>query len=113
MKIAIPTVDGIRVARKFEHAKGFLVLTVITGEIQDEELRWNSQNDVPSSDDNLLDTVSDCSLVIVNEGSQGFLELLESKLIPFIHTREDIITNIIIHYLENECRKESNTLCCP
>jgi predicted Fe-Mo cluster-binding NifX family protein len=112
MKIAISTNDGLMIAPAFESSDGFLILTLIGGEIVKEEIRRNSQPG-PVEIEKAFSQVSDCSLIIAREISESSAHFFKNKNIPVIRTEEEIITNIIVHYLEHEYREASNTCCCP
>jgi predicted Fe-Mo cluster-binding NifX family protein len=113
MKIAIPTNDGLTLSPDFGQAKGFLILTLGLGEIIQEEMRWNKLSDMLCSSGGFLEPVSDCQVIMVNNIGPTFKELLSGQKKEIIHTRESIITNAYVHYLENTLSKETNTCCCP
>jgi hypothetical protein len=112
MKFAIPTNDGINVASDFTSAKGCLIVTLVLGEIVKEDLRWRD----PSSG---LDThqicsaVEDCTLVIIRDPDPGTRKMFDERNMTVIATKDGIITNAIVHYLEHEHLEASNTCCCP
>jgi predicted Fe-Mo cluster-binding NifX family protein len=112
MKIAISTNDGLMTAPNFETSDGFLILTLIGGEIVKEEIRRKNK---PALDDfdQVFSQLSDCSSVIVREISESSQQIFMDKSTPVIRTKEEIITNVIVHYLEHEYREASNTCCCP
>jgi predicted Fe-Mo cluster-binding NifX family protein len=112
MKIAISTNDGLMIAPAFENSDGFLILTLTGGEIIKEEIRRNSQPG-PVEIQRAFSQVSDCSVIIAREISESSAQFFKNKSIPIIRTKEEIITNILVHYLENEYREASNTCCCP
>ena len=112
MKIAIPTNDGLRIAPAFDTSDGFLILTLVLGEIVDEEIRPKHNSGLVDLDQ-AFSQLSDCSLVVVREISESSARFFQNKNIPVIRTEEEIITNIIVHYLEHEYQEASNTCCCP
>ena len=113
MKIAIPTNDGLTIYPDFGNARGFLVLTVELGEIANEEMRFNPFTTKYFSAPENLNSIHDCQSVILNNIGAGFHGLLHDLNKEIIRTKDTIITNACIHYLENNLRKESQTCCCP
>jgi predicted Fe-Mo cluster-binding NifX family protein len=112
MKIAISTNDGLMMAPSFENSEKFLVLNVVLGEIIKEEIRWKREPDKWTVED-IAAFLSDCSQVVVRRISESSSLLLSDKGIRVIRTNEEIITNIIVHYLEHEYREASDHCCCP
>jgi predicted Fe-Mo cluster-binding NifX family protein len=112
MKIAISTNNGIRMAPAFETSRGFMVLTLKLGEIVEEEMRpfRNPGNEVSGD---LISQVSDCSTVIVRNITENSMQFLCENKIAVHRTKEEIITNVIVHYLEHQYREASNTCTCP
>ena len=113
MKLAIPTDEGLKISRDFKKAKGFLILTVKLGAIAEEEMKWNPAKEPEMSRETLASMIKGCSILIVRTMDPNYCEELKEKSIECILTKEDIITNIMVHYLENEFRKASDTCCCP
>lgn len=113
MKTAIPTNDGIMVASSFELAKGFLVLTIELGQVVKEELIWNKAGYITESPDSYLNPINDCSTVLVETISDTLKMVLNRKGVTLIQSSDSIITNAILHYLENEVRKAADYCCCP
>ncbi|MDP1623533.1 MAG: hypothetical protein Q8M08_14470 [Bacteroidales bacterium] len=113
MKMAIPTNDGLTISSDFGQARGFLVLTIELGEIIQEEMRWNKLSDILCSPDGLLYPITDCQVVMVNNIKSGLEKLVSGQKTEIVHTRESIITNAYIQYLNNTLRKGANTCCCP
>ncbi len=111
MKIAIPTIDGIHISDQELFAKGFHVFTIASGEIIDEELRWNNANNDGSANEDIIGKVNDCSVILVNKAFSDLEGNLRGKEI--IRVNDLIITKIIWNYLAEVRRKEANTCCCP
>lgn len=113
MKIAIPTNDGLIICPDFGQAKGFLILTFELGEITCEEMKWNRLSDTLCSPNGFLTHIMECNAVMVNNIGVTYDKLVKGQNKEIIHTRESIITNAWVHYLENTLQKEANTCCCP
>ena len=113
MKIAVPTHDGLKIATDFGLADSFLVVTIEAEEIVAEELRRNTLNTYFQKGKGPLALIHDCMTVIVNKVDMAFCELIRENHMSCIETEETLVTNAILHYLENEYRKEANTCCCP
>jgi predicted Fe-Mo cluster-binding NifX family protein len=112
MKIAIPTKDGLMIAPAFETADEFLILTIVLGEIVEEEIR-RRQEPGKIDLDQTFSQLLDCSLIVIREISESSANYFRSRSIRIMRTEEEIITSIIVHYLEHEYRDASNTCCCP
>lgn len=113
MKIAIPTEDGFTINQHFTPAKGFLVSTIQFGEVVEQEMRWNLNNEIPTSEDESYKTLVDCDKVIVREiefNQSNFLQLQKKEVIK---TEETIVTKVLMQYLQTVMQKESDTCCCP
>ena len=113
MKIAIPTDDGFMINQQFTTAKGFLVSTIQFGEVVEQEMRWNLNNEIPTSEDESYKTLVDCDKVIVREiefNQSNFLQLQKKEVIK---TEETIVTKVLMQYLQTVMQKESDTCCCP
>jgi len=113
MKIAIPTQDGLHLTIDFGKADTFLIVTIQSGEVMDEELRKNRLNTYMEKKKGPLVLISDCTVVLVHKMDTVFCKLLQENHIEYIKTDENLITNAILRYLEHEYRKEANTCCCP
>ncbi len=113
MKIAIPTDDGLKISPDFRKAKGFLILTVKFGELTDETMQWDASGEPELSPEGLLAGIRGCSVLIVKKIDDLFCRILGDNAVECIITKEEIITNILVRYLENEFRKASDTCCCP
>lgn len=109
MKVAIPTNDGLTISQEFTQAQGFLVLTMELGRITSEELRWNSPADTPE----FPSTVADCDTVLACNIGPATMQLMAERHKEIELTRDPIITNACIHYLEHTLRHASDTCCCP
>jgi predicted Fe-Mo cluster-binding NifX family protein len=112
MKIAISTNDGIRMAPALETSDGFMILTLMLGEIVEEEIR-SFHNPGKEDSGDVFSQVSDCSMVIVQNITESSMQSLCEKNIAVFRTKEEIITNVIVHYLEHQYREASNTCTCP
>jgi predicted Fe-Mo cluster-binding NifX family protein len=113
MKAAIPTNDGIMMANYFEQAKGFLIFNIELGKVVKEELIWNKAGYVADSPDGFLAPVKECSAVFADSITDSLKTFLNNKGIDLIQSKDSIITNVIIHYLENEVGKAADYCCCP
>jgi len=113
MKAAIPTNDGIMMATSFEQAKGFLILTIELGQVVKEELIWNKVGYIPDSPEDYLTPVNDCSAVFADTIPDSLKNVLNKNGISLIQSRDSIITNAIVHYLEHEVSKAADYCCCP
>lgn len=112
MKIAIPTIDKINIAEKFDEAAFLKIISVEYGKISYEIFV-----SVPSlkNTDNLerMEIFNNCSEVIVNDISASARKFFDIKKIKLIKATDTIITNIEIAYINELIRKESDTCCCP
>jgi predicted Fe-Mo cluster-binding NifX family protein len=113
MKIAIPTDDGFTINQQFTTAKGFLVSTIQFGEVVEQEMRWNLNNEIPTSEDESYKTLVDCDKVIVREIEFNQSNFLQLHKIDVIKTEETIVTKVLMQYLQTVMQKESDTCCCP
>jgi predicted Fe-Mo cluster-binding NifX family protein len=113
MRIAIPTKDGLTINEHLSPAKGFLILTIQLGEVVQQEMRWNLQNEMITSDEGTYYNLADCEKVIVRELSFDQLKYLQSHNKEVIKTEETIITKVLMQYLNSTMQKETNTCCCP
>ena len=112
MKIAISTNDGLRMAPAFEISDGFLILTLEFGEIVEEDIRWKQESGHGNNRE-ILSQLSDCSVIVVREISESFIQFFRNKSVDVFRTEEEIITNVIVHYLEHQYREASDHCCCP
>jgi predicted Fe-Mo cluster-binding NifX family protein len=113
MKIAIPTEDGFTINEHFMPAKGFLLTTIELGEIIRQEMRWNSHGDIHTTEDESYINLADSAIVIVrgiDYIQSNYLKLHKKEVII---SKEKMITNVLMHYLQTSLQKESNTCCCP
>ena len=113
MKIAIPTNNGLTIASGIIEAKGFLVLTVEKNIIIQEDLRWNDQGAKKNDNKIIIDKITDCDFVIVNELDKCPKEELIKMKKEYTMTRETIIINAFVEFLNETLRKEANYCCCP
>ena len=113
MKIAVPTQDGLRITTDFGLADSFLVVTIQAEEIVAEELRRNTLNTYFQKGKGPLALINDCSVVMVNKVDMAFCELIRDNHMECLQTEETLVTNAILHYLDHDYRKESNTCCSP
>ena len=113
MKAAIPTNDGIIMANSFEQAKGFLILNIELGQVVKEELIWNKAGYITDSPEGFLVPVKECSAVFADSITDSLKTILKTKGIDLIQSKDSIITNVIIHYLEHEAGKAADYCCCP
>lgn len=113
MKLAIPTNDGLTINKDFTLKMGFLVSTIQFGEVVEQEMRWNLNNEILGSESSPYKEIVDCNKVIVSEISSNQNDFLRLKKIDVIKTNETIVTKILIQFLQNLLHKESNTCCCP
>ena len=113
MKAAIPTNDGIMMATSFEQAKGFLIVNIELGEVVKEELILNKAGYTADSPEGYLTQINDCSAVFADAITGSLKSLLNNKGITLIQSKDSIITNVIVHYLEREVGKAADYCCCP
>ncbi len=113
MKIAIPTDDGFTINQQFTHVKGFLVFTIQFGEVVEQEMRWNVNNEIIKSVDEFYKSLIDCDKVIIREITLKQSDFLHVHKTDVIKTDETIITKVLMWYLQTIMQKESNTCCCP
>jgi len=113
MKIAIPTEDGFTVNQHFTPARGFLVSTIQFGEVVKQEMRWNPDSKIMTSEDRSYQNLFDCEKVIVREIDINQCNYLQLQKKEVIKTEETIITNVLMQYLSTSLQKEANTCCSP
>jgi hypothetical protein len=109
MKLAIPTDDGLVLTTRFEAAKGFLVITFISGEITEQQLRWNISGDHA----NLATNITDCDGIMVQEIEDLNRNKLRSDNKEIFNTDDPIITNALMHFISGYLHRESDYCCCP
>ena len=113
MKIAIPTEDGLTIHQYFMPVKGFLVSTIQLGQILNQEMRWNLNEEISGTEASTYGNLDDCDKIIVREiesHQQNFLQLQDKEVIK---TGETIVTKALMQYLQTSLQKETNTCCCP
>jgi len=113
MKIAIPTDDGLFIAKDFLISKAFLVFTIRFNKITGQEMRWNNPPDIQSGKNNFISRIEDCDTVILHSLDETISKELTAKKIKWIITDQEIITSIATENVDKIVRKESNTCCCP
>ena len=113
MKIAIATDDGFTINQQFAPSRGFLVSTIQFGEIIEQEMRWNLQNDMTDSTNVPFQNIVDCDRIIVREVGFNQINNLQLQKKDVIRTEETIITKVLMQYLRTVTQKESDTCCCP
>lgn len=113
MKIAIPTEDGFTINQHFTPTKGFLVSTIQFGEVVEQEMRWNPENEMMASKNEPFQNIFDCEKVIVREIEFNQCNFLQLHKIDVIKTEETIVTKVLMQYLQTVMQKESDTCCCP
>ncbi|MEI7500561.1 MAG: hypothetical protein WCK84_08935 [Bacteroidota bacterium] len=113
MKIAIPTHDGLNITPIFEQAKGTLVISLQSGEIIQEEMRWNKLSEILNSPEGIFYNVSDCDTLLVNNISERFDKILTEMGKKVYPVKESIITSAFMHFMQEEVNRESNYCCCP
>jgi predicted Fe-Mo cluster-binding NifX family protein len=113
MKIAVPTHDGLNIAPVCEQAKGTLVISIESGEIIQEEMRWNILQEISNIPDSFLCNASDCEAILVNHIGEGFTRLLSERGKTVYPVKEAIITNAFMHFMLEQVNRESNYVCCP
>jgi predicted Fe-Mo cluster-binding NifX family protein len=95
MKIAVPTDDGINIHHEFSSSRAFLVITVNSGIINEQEIRWNYLSEMLTSKSGTFYNLFDCDAVIVNSIScyhRSYLTLSEKKV---IETEVKLISGIL------------------
>lgn len=100
IKIALPTDDGLAIVRQFGYPKGFLVATVLCGKIVRQEMRRNLLSEILTSEHGMYYNLCDCQVVIVNEIGNCNRIYLQSKKKEVFLTKETMISNALIMYLE-------------
>ena len=113
MIIAIPTEDGFTINQHFTPNNGFLVSIIQFGEIVKQEMRWNLNPGIPTSEDESYKTLADCDKVIVREIGLNQSDLLQLQKIDVIKTDETMIMKALMQYMRTVMQKESDTCCCP
>ncbi len=113
MKIAFPTDDGLMIAEEFNQAKGFLILTVELGEIEQQEMRWNTSIDPLQNGFGSFANLDGCDILIVREIPENSRDFLTGKGIEVNRTNELIITKSIIKFIDSSLREKANSCCCP
>jgi len=113
MKAAIPTNDGLMMASTFGEARGFLVVNIELGKVTREELIWKQPEEKSIAPDIYMDLLKDCSAVIAGEVADPYKAMLEKRNISIIPSRDKIISNVIMNYMEHEAGKLADTCCCP
>lgn len=113
MKAAIPTNDGLKMAPSFELAKGFLILNIELGRVVNEELVWKSISNRLTNPVDPMTLLSGCSTLITDQISEQNMAGLSSNGITLVQSKDNIITNSIVHYLEHEISNATDHCCCP
>jgi predicted Fe-Mo cluster-binding NifX family protein len=113
MRAAIPTNDGIMMAGSFEQAKGFLIFDIELGQVTKEEVVWNKTAYAGETPENYLTPIINCSAAFANNIPEKLCLALQQKGISLINSKDDIITNVIFHYMDNEIKKAADCCCCP
>jgi hypothetical protein len=112
MKIAIPTDDAININKTLESARSFVVFTIQFGEIIEEEFRHSPENE-PEKVPDIFGLIADCTVLIMKSPEECKLDFSGQKELKVFTTGENIITKIIVGFLNEAHRKEANTYCCP
>jgi predicted Fe-Mo cluster-binding NifX family protein len=113
MKIAIPTNDGFTINQDMKKARGFLVSTIQSGEVVNQEMRWNPDWESIKLEDIDYQNLIDCEKVIVGETGFDQGSYLQINKTEVLHTDETMITNVLMEYLNTSLLEEANTCCCP
>jgi predicted Fe-Mo cluster-binding NifX family protein len=113
MKIAIPTGDGFTIDEFFKSAKGFLISTVESGHIQNQEFRKNFRIETSNSTDAPSQSLADCDILIVRKIDSAPLHLLEQQQKEVVKTEGVLIAEELMQYIHLIGQKESDTCCCP
>lgn len=113
MKIAITTDDGFSINPQFNPTKGFLVSTIQFGEIVEQEMRRNENNELVSSEDSCIKNLLDFDRIIVREIKTNQKNYLQLHKIEVIITKETLVTKVMMQYMQAVMQKESDTCCCP
>jgi predicted Fe-Mo cluster-binding NifX family protein len=119
MKIAIPTLDGIRISSNILNIKGFQVFEIIDGKIVEERYVMKSktlnnagspgENGNPPSNDHeenfsFLEGIDDCQIVIANGvGKRMFEELVKAHKEVYI-TEASNVRGAINHFIRQTLR---------
>ena len=113
MKIAIPTNDGLTVASEFMNAGECMVLTVSADKIVNEEIRRSLQDYTNLSKGQKIMMIDDCEFVVLNEADTVLCDEFSKSGIETVMTKEGIILNVVMEFVNDPHRKESNYCCCP
>jgi predicted Fe-Mo cluster-binding NifX family protein len=113
MKIAIPTEDGLTISRNFSAAREYLVSTIQLGEIVHQEIRINKPGEMIVPVEKTCCNIEDCDKVMIREINPEQMDYLENNKKEIIKTREEIITEALIKFLEFSSHEETNKCCCP
>lgn len=100
MKVAVPTIDGLKIADIFENAGAFLVMTFKAGEITNQELRKLKFSEIINFEESFQDKLQDCQYVFVREIDQENCDTLKELEIQCIKTKESLISMIADHFKE-------------
>jgi predicted Fe-Mo cluster-binding NifX family protein len=100
IKIAIPTDDGLIVRSSFSSSRGFMVATVNSGKIVQQEMRWNLLSEMMTSEDRYFYNLADCDIVIVKEIGPAHAQILENKNITIAGTGETELMAAFLQFLK-------------
>ena len=109
MKIGVPTNDGMVIETKFRGTRGFLVVTIDSGKIVHEELRWNLLSEIFTSEHGDLYNLCDCDAVIIKEIGTCHCARLKADSKEIIRTTETDIIKVFGEFL-NDGRKNFITI---
>jgi predicted Fe-Mo cluster-binding NifX family protein len=112
MKGAIPTNDGILMASSIDEARGYLIFDVDKGKLTNVEMVWK-QTGYQVNTENMIQPIAGCNMAFASRYSDLTKELLLKKGIDPVCSGDEIITNVIVHYIEDELRHASDCCCCP
>jgi predicted Fe-Mo cluster-binding NifX family protein len=100
MKIAIPTDDGLIVRSGFSSSRGFMVATVNSDMIIQQEMRWNLLSEMITSRFGYFYNLNDCDVIIVREVEDSHKKIFKLKNMNIVRTAETEITAAFLHYLK-------------
>jgi len=101
IKIAIPTDDGLHVRPTCCSSRAFLVATVNSGRILQQELRWNLLSEMMTSKFGYYYNLIDCDFIIIKKARIINFELLQPERFKIVQTDQLEILNALTNYLES------------
>jgi predicted Fe-Mo cluster-binding NifX family protein len=113
MKIAIPTEDGLTISTDFSAVKSFLVFTIQFGEVVSEEMFRRENGSSPVCLFEEKGTLADCEKVIVSDITEEQENSFKKLNKEVIWTKEKIILNVVMNWLQVLLCRDANSCCQP